>query len=246
MCYSQDQAPKITLRIPGAWSDPGELLARLPDGFRLTHEAFFLPDGTQMEFVPMPPDDQFPEIFESSCCRPPSAKELSIVTRYTVNVGLICSGGSPEAARKIMQAGTAIIRAGGAGVFIDNCTLAHGGGAWIEMTDDGGADAISCALIAIVRDRSEIDTVGMQTMGFPDLLMSSADAVEHGNALVDIVRYLCAGERSIDVGHLLGDEESPRFQVVALSNSEFDVDSPVYNPYGRLTIASVKDIAERN
>src|SRR5437870_1492447 len=120
------------LRIPGAWSHPQELLERMPAGFRLTPESLFLPDGTGIEFIPMQPDDQFAQIFESSCRRPATDDELEIVGRYTVNIALSGPGGSMAAARTLMQAGAAIVRAGGAGVFIDNSALSHGGGHWIE------------------------------------------------------------------------------------------------------------------
>ena len=59
-----------------------------------------------------------------------------------------------EAARTMMQAGAAVVRAGGAGVFIDNSTPAHGGGSdWLDMTEDGGPDALSFAFVAIVRGK---------------------------------------------------------------------------------------------
>ena len=32
----------VALRIPGTWSHPTDLVRRLPDGCRLTGEAFFL------------------------------------------------------------------------------------------------------------------------------------------------------------------------------------------------------------
>ena len=40
---------RTTLRIPGNWSHPGELIDRLPAGFRLTPEALILPDGTEID-----------------------------------------------------------------------------------------------------------------------------------------------------------------------------------------------------
>ena len=86
-----------------------------------------VPGGGEIEFVPMPPDDQFPQIFESSCRMPAAKDELATLARYSVNIGLNGPGGSREAALAMMQAGAAIVRAGGAGVFIDNCGLAHGG-----------------------------------------------------------------------------------------------------------------------
>jgi hypothetical protein len=241
-----NQRPAITLRVPGDWSHPGELLERLPDGFRLTPEALVLPNGTKIDFDPMAPDDQFPGIFNSSCRRPPRDDELAVVARYTVNVGLTGPGGSLEAALTMMQAGAAIVRAGGAGVFIDNSGLAHGGGQWIELTDDGGPDAISFAFASIVRGPQEVYTMGMHVMGFPDLLMRSCDIDEEGETIIEIIRYVCGSGRPIGVGHLLADERGPRFQVVAITQDDLDPRSPMHNPFGRLKIASAKDIAEAN
>jgi hypothetical protein len=146
-----DNVVRTTLRIPGNWSHPGELIERMPDGFRLSPEALILPDGTEIEFTPKPPDDQFAEIFKSSCRQPATNDELAIVNGYTVNVVLTGPGGSLEAAATMMQAGAVIVRAGGAGVFIDNSAVAHGGGHWIEMAEDGGPDALSFAFAGIVR-----------------------------------------------------------------------------------------------
>ena len=91
-----------------------------------------------------------------------------MVDSYTVNVGLTGPGGSMKAALTMMQAGSAIVRAGGAGVFIDNSAVAHGGSHWIEMTEAGGPDAVSFAYVAIVRGEKEVWTMGMHVMGLPD------------------------------------------------------------------------------
>lgn len=241
-----DAAPPITLRIPGAWEHPGELLEGLPAGCRLTPENLILPDGTRIEFNPLPPDDQFAGIFASACRRPAAADEMAILARYSVIVGLTGPGGSPAAALAMMQAGAAIVRAGGAGVFIDNCALAHGGGDWVDMTEDGGSDAMSFALVGIVRGREEVFTMGMQTMGFPDLLMRRRDLDEECDTIIEIIRYVCEGEHPLDVGHLLADEEGPRFQIVGTVADEFEAESPMHNPRGRLRIVSMKDVAEGN
>lgn len=166
-----DAVVRTTLRIPGNWSGPGELIERMPTGFRVTPEALVLPDGSEIEFAPMPPDDQFAEIFRSSCRQPATEDEMEVVGSYTVNVGLTGPGGSMKAALTMMQAGAAIVRAGGAGVFIDNGAVAHGGGHWIEMADDGGPDAASFAYVGIVRGEQEVWTMGMHVMGLPDVVM---------------------------------------------------------------------------
>ena len=238
--------PRITLRIPGAWSHPGELMERLPEGVRLSPESLWLPDGTEFEMNPLPPDDQFPEIFESSCRQPPTDAELAALSRYTVNIGLTGAGGSLESARAAMQAGAAIVRAGGAGVFIDNCALAHGGENWIEMSNDGRPDALSFAFTAIIRSRHDVYTMGMQVLGLPDLLMRASDVYDEGGNIVEIIRYVCEGERTIDVGHVLADLEGPRFHVLDRVSDAFEPDSPMHNPYGRLKLVSMQELAEGN
>lgn len=239
-------SPTITLRIPGAWSHPGELMDQLPAGFRLTPDSLFLPDETAVEFIPMPPDGEFPRIFASSCRRPATKDELAVVARYTVNVGLRGPGGSLDSALAMMRAGAAIVRAGGAGVFIDNSALAHGGEDWIKMTDEGSPDAVSYAFASIIRGRRETYTMGMQAMGFPDLVLRSADVDAEGQTIIEILRYVCGSGRSVDIGHVLADENGPRFQVVSKTKDEFAADSPMHNPFGRLTISSMDDIAGNN
>lgn len=242
-----DSAPRITLRIPGDWSHPRQLLERLPDGFRMTPDALVLPEGEELEFTPMPPDEIFAQIFRSACRRPAARDELAIVDRYTVNVGLSGPGGSLAAALTMMQAAAAIVKAGGAGVFIDNSALAHGGSDWIDMADAGDSDAISFAFTSIVSGADDMYTMGMQVMGLADLLLRrSGGEREDGDTLIEIIRYVCAGSKPVGIGHLLADEQGPRYQVMAAPADEFDSDSPMHNPYGRFRIVSLKDIADGN
>jgi hypothetical protein len=237
---------RIALRIPGQWSDPGELIARLPAGYRLTPEALILPDRTEVEFGAMPADDQFARIFRSSCRQSATADELATVDRYTVNVVLSGAGGSMQRARTMMQAGAAVVRAGGAGVFIDNSALAHGGGHWLEMTDDGGPDALSFAFVAIVGGRADVYTIGMHVLGLRDVVMKRADIEATGFDIIEVIRYLSGGDKPIDDGHVLADLDGPRFQAFVQASPEKMAGSPMYNPFGRLQLVSMRDVAETN
>ena len=237
---------RTTLRIPGNWSHPRELVERMPTDFRLTPEALILPNRTEIEFTPMPPDDQFAEIFKSSCRQPATNGEMAIVNSYTVNVVLTGPGGDIKSALTMMQAGAAVVRAGGAGVFVDNSAVAHGGGKWIEMADDGGAEALSFAFVGIVRGQQDVRTMGMHVMGLPDVVMRRSDLDADGNAIIDVICYLCQGDKPVGDGHLLADEAGPRFQCTATTDDGMDAGSPMYNPFGRLKLVSVKEIAERN
>lgn len=243
---SANSSVQVTLRIPGVWSHPGELVQRMPDGYRLTPEALFLPDGAEIEMVAMPPDDQFAGIFASSCRRPATADELATIGRYTVNIGLKGPGGSLKAARTMMRAGAAVVRAGGAGVFIDNSAIAHGGGHRLDMADDGGPDALSFAFVGIISSVREVWTMGMHVLGYPEIIMQNADVDADGDTIVEIIRYVCGGEKPLGDGHLLCDEQGPRFQAAAAPADERTAGSPMHNPFGRLRLTSLKDVAEGN
>lgn len=242
-----DPSPRITLRVPGDWAHPGKLLERLPAGVRLTPEVLVLPDGMEVELIPMPPDEQFARVFASACRRPPTREEQRVVERYTVNVGLSGPGGSLAAALAMMRAAAAIVRAGGAGVFIDNSALAHGGSDWLAMTDDGGPEAVSYAFTTVIEGRHEVETMGLQTLGLPNFVVRRGEIdARGGDWLIEVIRELCRSGRSVDVGHVFADESGPQFRVVARVDDEFDAESPMHNPYGRLRIASLKSLAEEN
>src|SRR5262249_14319186 len=186
---SEPAAPvKVALRIPGQWSHPRELIERLPAGCRLTGEALILPDEMQVDFGAAAADDQFARIFRSSCRQPAREEELATVDGYTVNVFLIGPAGSMQAARTMMRAGAAVVRAGGAGVFIDNSALAHGGRNWLEMTEDGGPDALSFAFVAIVGGKTDVWTAGMHVLGLRDVVMKRADTEADGFDIIEVIR----------------------------------------------------------
>jgi hypothetical protein len=194
----------------------------------------------------MAPDDQFARIFRSSCRQPALADELATVAGYTVNVVLSGPGGSLQAARTMMQAGAAVVRAGGAGVFIDNSALAHGGRHWLEMTEDGGPDALSFAFVAIIRGQAEVWTMGMHVLGLRDLVMKRADVEVEGFDIIEVIRYLSRGEKPIGDGHVIADLSGPRFQTFTQDSPAELAGSPMHNPFGRLKLVSMRDIAETN
>ncbi len=236
----------VTLRIPGQWTNPRELLERLPAGHRWTTEALVLPDGTQVEWGAQDADDQFAGIFRTSCREPATAEELAAVDGYTVNILLSGPGGSLPAAGAMMRAGAAVVRAGGAGVFIDNSGLAHGGQLWLEMTEDGGPDALSFAFVSIVRGKADVWTMGLHVLGLPDVVMKRADVEVGGMDIVEVIRYLARGDKPVGAGHILADLSGPRFQAFAQDGDRSLEGSPMHNPFGRLKLVSIHDIAETN
>ena len=88
--------------------------------------------------------------------------------------------------------------------------------------------------------------MGMHVLGFPDVMLRRSDLEADGDTIVETIRYLCAGDKPIRDGHWLADLDGLRFHAVAASSNELDVGSPMYNPFGRLKLVSLTDIAEGN
>jgi hypothetical protein len=243
-----DTAAEVTiaLRIPGRWANPRELVERLPAGCRVTPESLVLSDGTEVGFGGAKADNQFAQIFRTSCRQPPTDEEMAAVDAYTANIFLMGPGGSLEAAHTMMRAAAAIIEAGGAGVFIDNSALAHGGQNWRDMTEDGSPDAISFAYVAIVRGQTEVWTMGMHALGLRDIVMSRTDIEVGGFDIVEVIRYLSNSDKPINDGHIIADLSGPQFRTSVLESPAKFAGSPMHNPFGRLKLVSMKGIVENN
>jgi hypothetical protein len=234
------------MRIPGQWPSPRELVEGLPKDCRLKPDALKLPDGRVFDFDVRDADDEFANVFRTSCRRTPTEDERNAIDNYKVNVIVSGPGGSLDAARALMRAASAIIKAGGAGVFIDNAGLSHGGTNWLDYTEDASPDAVSFAFVSVIRGQEEVYTMGMHVLGLRDVLMKRSDMEEDGYDIVEVIRYLAAGEKPVDDGHIIADLDGPRFQAFAIDGEPRMQGSPMYNPFGRLKLVSVKDIAGTN
>ncbi len=237
---------EIAIRIPGDWESPADLVRKLPSGFRLTPEKLVFPDGREIAFVPLDADDQFAGIFRLSNRVPPTDDEMAIINRFTVNICLVMEGGSIEAARTMLEGGAAIVQGGGAGVFVDNSAMSHGGQAWLEMASDGGSDAMSFAFVNIVKNEKDVSTLGMHVMGMADMLMETTHAGKDTDTIIGIVRKLCQQGKPIRIGDEIIGEDGQRFQAETRKPSKIHTGNPMHNPLGRVKWVNVKDIAERN
>src|SRR5215210_3621896 len=106
---AQDTPPVIHLRVPGPWGAPEELdaaLERAGAGFDFTEDGFVHTEtGTRFHNGVSPHDDEIHEIFAQDGRLSP--EQIEQVASHRVKVHLSGPGGSPEAARAIMNAATA-------------------------------------------------------------------------------------------------------------------------------------------
>ena len=88
--------------------------------------------------------------------------------------------------------------------------------------------------------------MGMHVLGLRDVVMKRADVEAGDFDIIEVIRYLSRGEKPVGDGHVLADLDGPRFQVFTQDSPEELAGSPTYNPFGRLKLVSLREIAETN
>lgn len=248
----QTDAPQVivTFRIPGRWDGPEDFAGSLPSGCGLEEGTLTLEDGVAATIIPAAPDDEFAALFEASCRRPPPPAEMQAVRDYTVNIILRCVVGSPKTASDAMRAAATVVDAGGGGVFIDNCGLAHSASDWLMMAEDATLDAITFAYVGMIADAGDVTTLGMHIFGRPDFIMTERDAGEglegELDPIIQVMQYLVATDREVDVGHVIAGEDGSGFRIAAAEPAPMTAGSSMHNPFGRWRLISLRDIAASN
>ena len=235
-----DMLPVIDLRVPGPWRSPEELVERLAlegAGFRVEGDHFVdAKAGTRFEFGVTPHDDEIHELFAHDGRL--SEEEIARVASYAVKVHVSGPGGSPEAARAVMAAATALVKAGGYGVMVDNSGNTHGVDDWLALAGDPQHGGVYWAYVSMTGGREEVFSVGMHCLGFRDAevpipnIPDGPDRQDMGFLLHNFLGYLSQSGVPVLDGDPLGDEESTLFRARPRPCTRFPPGTPYHNPYG--------------
>jgi hypothetical protein len=238
--------PRITLRIPGPWSTVEDLVEQLPRGWNLKGEWLHPADGPPMSVETMPADGVFPMVFETVLRRPARADELENIRTYRSNAGVTFDGGSLFAAKHLLNATAAIIRAGGWGVFVDNGLISHGGSDWLDLSS-ACADpmAVFYAYVSYAKLESHIQSHGMHVFGMRDAIISyDGDQETRLRSMEDFLRESCCDGRQWSSGELFRDEDGQNYQLQSVDDrSPFGPGHPVTNPFGRWFLAKKGELS---
>ena len=239
----QDRLPEITVRVPGPWNRPEELIRALPAGYELAPDTLVMPGGGHLALWAQPPDREFPRIFAYACRGARTPRERRILENYRVNVCLVGPGGSVEAARRMLAGAAAVVRAGGAGVFVDNCAQAHSTCDWLELADEAEQDSALAAFVGVFKDKHELWSIGMHVMGRRDAVVPHhANGEVESGMLSDFLIYTLVADVVIADGDLVGDPSGPRYRLRKTPATRFQAGSPLHNPYGQWRLEPIARI----
>jgi hypothetical protein len=247
-----DERVIIDLRVPGPWRSAGEVfesLARIGSGYvlgdagtedegLLVHSA----SGRRFEIGHSEHDDELIEVF-ADLHHLPTDEELDEIAKHAVKIHLTAKGGSVEDARAMMEAATALVGAGGAGVFIDSTTAAHGRTDWLSLAEDTRPGGLYWAYIVVAGGEEGIHSSGMHCLGFRDAEMPGplVEPKHSGFLMHNFLGYVYQSGIEVKDGDVLGGEDGPEFRVVHVPCTHYPPDSPLYNPFGMYRMEKYDD-----
>ena len=239
--------PAVNLRVPGRWQSLDEFLGQLPPACRWRRPWLHFESLPSVVLDWKPADTEFPQVFEISCRRPPLLDELNCIQRYSHNACIQGEGGSLEAARDLLQASAMLIRAGGAGVFIDNGALSHGAADWLNLEKHCHEPlAMFYAFVNITRCANGYTSYGMHTVGQQDCFIKCRPSSDEAGslalrALEDFLRTAARQQRVWVENEEFSDQDGHRFALRPHAHVDWLEDHhPMWNPYGRWELVSAR------
>jgi hypothetical protein len=233
----EESAPdslEVTLRIPGIWRQPEEFYDGLPSGCHCNERGLVLADGSEFELNVVGADEEFPQIFANSCPKLPTEDERDRIDRYLVNICLTGRCGSIAAAKRIMEAGAAVLTAGGAGVFVDNSGIAHGATDWHTLHNSADNGGVYWAFVTLVRGEGVLYSIGMHILGFRDAIVpATADEERDYRTIHSFLGFTAFSGAKIKDGDLVSDPSLPTLRAYAQPDDRVPREAPMHNPFGR-------------
>jgi hypothetical protein len=236
----------IILGIPGPWASAQELesaLSRAQTGYTLQDGLLIGASGEhaqacQLELVEHDPDLR--RAFELANRLSLTPADLEQIGAHRHTAYLIGRGGALDAAREMMQAGAALLQAGGYGVKVETAGVAHSARDWLMQAERSATHvgALYIAYVALVGSRGQYYSCGMHNLGCCDAIVSGLDAAQAGQLLRGFLMSLIHEAPLLISGQTrVSDGAGGQYRLTHEACSTFTPDEPFYNPFGlwRLT-----------
>ena len=239
--------PTITtvLSVPGPWGDEAQLAAAISE----TTPTFILHARTLRDTVSgnswsLELSDHDPDLrasYQSANRSSLTPAELNRIGRHVGVAYLIASGGSLDAARKMMHATSALLQAGGFAVKVESAGVAHGARDWLAQSArrDTHEGALYIAYVALVGGGDNYYSCGMHNLGLPDAIVSATiDVSRAGELLRDFLMSLVHDpQRQLADGTIITDVTGAHYKLTHESCRAYPPDDLFFNPFGmwRLT-----------
>lgn len=167
--------------------------------------------------------------------------DLDAIAAHTLTPYLIGTGGSVEAAIAMLDAGYAILRAGGLAVKVETSGIAHSASDWRSFAERDDDVAVFRAFVTFVRNGDDYYSCGMHTLGHRDAIVrGNGNAAASAALLQTFLFYVLHEHPTLKAGETFSvDAHSQYYRLIEAPSDMYPPDHPFTNPFGmwRLTPA---------
>ncbi|MDQ3438715.1 MAG: DUF4261 domain-containing protein [Planctomycetota bacterium] len=226
---------QIELRIPGPWGSLNELddaLKRGDTNYRLDEgELVRDADGWRCDVGQSPHDDEIADLFAYDGRLSP--KELKAVAGHKMKVHLAGPGGSAKNARGMVEAGSALVRVGAAGVMVDNSAATHSPKDWLTLAADAEPGGLYWVFTVLSGGADEVWTNGQHCLGLRDAELPHPPDEEFAYLLIhNFLGYVYQSGKTVHSGDTVDGPAGTIYCATQHPFTRVPPDSPFFNPFG--------------
>lgn len=226
--------PNIELRLPAPWKGPAGFMDAMEKSDYTFEDSDMVhrETGWKCEVGASPHDDEIVELFAHEGRL--SYKELKLIDSHAAKVHLIAPGGSADAARKIVDAASAVVRSGAFGVMVDNSGITHGTKDWLKLADDPDDGGLYWAFVMSTRTGQDtLFSCGMHCLGLRDGEIRGAPSEQAAwMVLHNFLGFTYRSGKTVIDGEPVDDPELSMFRARAAPFERAKPGTPFHNPYG--------------
>lgn len=230
----------IILCIPGQWQDRSAIVTAIAEanageyifaGQSLMHEStkdFFTMDIHEH-------DADLKAAFSIAGMDRFTPEELTAIDKHTFVLFLVGKAGDIERAEKMLNAGAALLKAGGLGVKVETTGKALTQDHWMELAELDQPHKYYEAFVLLLKDKdNSIYSCGMHNLGMRDTIVSAGEPLQQTAELAEL---FCAYQ-VIEQPEIENEQtfrtmpESPIYRIYEEECNYYEQDNLFYNPYG--------------
>ncbi|MDM5220893.1 DUF4261 domain-containing protein [Peribacillus sp. NJ11] len=237
---------QIIIGIPGKWKDRTELIqtvASQSEGYLLAGNIFHNKDKNitfQAEIQDYEPT--LTETFSHASKGAFPESLLAEINDHTFTVYIIADISNVGNVSDLIDAGVAILRAGGMAVKIETAGIAHSKEDWQQLHHSPDILSVYAHFVTIIGEEDYYCSFGMKAFGLPDAVTLNTMSPKEAAALLNTFNYYHVGEQPLfKNGETFSiQKDAPDFILTGLQDFRYEEDHPFYNPFGLWNLGTSK------
>jgi len=237
--------PKLIISVPGLWKDRTELVqivARTSGGYLLAgnilHNA---KENVGFEIDVYEHDPGLAESYAMTGNERFNDELLSDIHSHTYTVYIIADGQGFEAAKNMMNAANGLLKSGGLAVKVETAGTAYTKEEWTEIMKEEEYFSVYSSLVTLINDDPNYTSVGMQSFGLPDSMVSTQFAPDEAADIMNNFNwYLLTSSPELNDGETIQfTEEGSTFKLTHWEDTRYEYEDAFFNPLGLWEISKL-------